>query len=25
MEVLCVESQPPARTVDLLTGILDEL
>jgi transcriptional regulator with XRE-family HTH domain len=25
MEVLCVESEPPARTVDLLTGILDEL
>jgi transcriptional regulator with XRE-family HTH domain len=25
MEVLCVESEPPARTVDILTGILDEL
>jgi transcriptional regulator with XRE-family HTH domain len=25
MEVLCVESEPPARTVELLTGILDEL
>ena len=25
MEVLCVESEPPARTVELLTRILDEL
>jgi Domain of unknown function (DUF5753) len=25
MELLCVQSEPPARTVELLEGILDEL